>query len=547
MVRRPVLALGVAFDRAAGRLTEEEGRELLPGRHVGRVVELTRVVGGEIVLPGRAARAGPRLLIQAHVVAAAEGVAARRAREGRLKRIDAVDGGAAHVLADHGDAADFEARQVVGGAEHGRRRGREAERGRVQGPFVLAHVRLLEPLPAGAQVQQRARADRPHVVAGEAVVDAIEEVADRPDAVDLAGPVAARLLPVVAGVADEQALRAADAVIAAERDGIEVVGARVAAQEVVPLLVVARLVRERPILHVLARDAADPRGRHDVAGEGLALDAAVGAAHGGGRVVDGDAGGEQLGEVAVAHLLGRHRELAGLGELVVEPFDGGEEERPVLQDRPAGEAAEPVVAHRRLRPTRVFEEEVVLRQLVVAVVPVALALEGVGAALDHDVHRGARGVALLGVERRGLDLELRHRAGWRDEGDAPAAGHVGRPVEGELVAPRGAVGHDAGCPAVVEGPAELEISGVGDAGREARQRERVAVRQRQQGDALLVDHLALRRGQRVEQRALRRHGYHLRDGADFQGEVQREAIADAHGHALADQFLEAHQLGGDRV
>ena len=155
----------------------------------------------------------------------------------------------------------------------------------------------------------------------------IQEIADRLDAVELAGPVAAVLHPVVARVADEEPLLVRQVVIDPVVHRVEVVAARVGADVVVAALRVSRLVGHGVEAHVVAPDRADSVGWDDVAGERLAFDAAVGAADARQRVVDGDALREQRREVAVTLRGGRHGELAWLGEGVVEPLEGREEER----------------------------------------------------------------------------------------------------------------------------------------------------------------------------------------------------------------------------
>ena len=173
-------------------------------------------------------------------------------------------------------------------------------------------------------------------------------------------------------------------------------------------------------------------------------------------------------------------------------------------------------------------------------------MQRVGAALHRHVDRRPSRVALLRVVGRRLDLELLHRVGGRDVGDAPSVGVVGRAVEGELVAPGGPVGDDRRGPRVVERAGELEVAGVGRARREPGQDERVAVRERQAGDPLGVDHLARGPRSRLEKRRAGHDLDQLGDPAGLELEVQRQAVADADLHGPAG-LLEAHQLGGHRV
>ena len=83
-----------------------------------------------------------------------------------------------------GKAADIHQREVACSIENGHGRGGKSQRRRIDRPFVLAHIRFLEALPAGADVQNGRRDHRVDMVGGDAVVDAIEEIADGPDAVD---------------------------------------------------------------------------------------------------------------------------------------------------------------------------------------------------------------------------------------------------------------------------------------------------------------------------------------------------------------------------
>ena len=195
-----------------------------------------------------------------------------------------------------------------------------------------------------------------------------------------------------------------------------------------------------------------------------------------------------------------------------------------------------------------LDEEVRLGQLVGPVVGVGGSLQRVGAALQRDVDRRAGGVAAAGVEARGLDLELLHRAGRRHERDAAAVGHVRRSVERELVAAGGAAGDDARGAAVVERPRELEVAVVGDAGRQPRQRERVAVRQRHHRDRLLADDLPGRSGGRRQQRRFRGDRHRFLHPADVERQVDVELVADA-APAMSgrDTFLKPGQLRGHGV
>src|SRR5438132_13756247 len=101
---------------------------------------------------------------------------------------------------------------------------------------------------------------------------------------------------------------------------------------------------------------------------------------------------------------------------------------------------------------------------------------------------------LLSIITGRLDFELLHSISGRHESDAPravgaaAAGHIWYAVKRELIASRRAVRDHGGRARIVEGARELQIADVGDARRQAREHERIAVRERQLRDAALIDH-----------------------------------------------------------
>lgn len=192
------------------------------------------------------------------------------------------------------------------------------------------------------------------------------------------------------------------------------------------------------------------------------------------------------------------------------------------------------------RPAR--SRKVVLGERLVAVVVVAVAVELVGAGLHRHVDGRAGRVPLLRIERGGLHLELLHGARRRCEGDAASVGHVRRAIERELVAAGRPIARGRRRAAVVERARELEVTGEDGAGREARQREWVAIRQRHHLDALLVDDLPLRRRARVEQRRAALDGDRLLEAADLELEVQLEAIGDPHLDGLSLRALEAGEF-----
>ena len=94
-------------------------------------------------------------MIQPYVVAGAHRVLAHQARVGRLHRIDRVLGVARQVVANVAERVEVEEREVRGPPEECRHARREAEIRRIEHPFVLAHVRFAELLPASADIPQR--------------------------------------------------------------------------------------------------------------------------------------------------------------------------------------------------------------------------------------------------------------------------------------------------------------------------------------------------------------------------------------------------------
>ena len=103
----------------------------------------------------------------------------------------------------------------------------------------------------------------------------------------------------------------------------------------------------------------------------------------------------------------------------------GEEEGLVVDDRAAGRAAELVLVERRARQAGRIGEEVVGVEIVVAQKLEDRAVKLIGAALDGGVDHRAGGVAELGGEVVGLDLELLYRVDRGDYRDAVASDGAG--------------------------------------------------------------------------------------------------------------------------
>ena len=545
MVPRVVQARRVDLDRAAGRIPEQEAGDVLPVL-AARVVLLPRkrAAPGALVLAGHPPRIRAELVVQAHVIAGPQGVGAHQPRVGRLERVDRVRRVPGEVIADVAQRVEVEQREISRAAEERRHARRETERRGIEVAFVLPYVRLLEPLPAGSDIPQRAVALRPRVVVGDAVVLAEQVVAGRDDPVDLAEDGVARLAAIVAGVAHERPLPGADVVIDAGRDRVEVVAAGIAVEEIVQAALIRRLVGQRIVAQDLLRDRIEPVGRDVVARKRLPHHTGADGLRGQ-RIVDLDSLREQCREVAVPHGFRRHGLRQRLREFVVQPLRGAEPERAIVtvvqsgdDDRPADREARPLVRDLRLRRPVLLHEEIGFRELVGAVVGVRGAGQPVRAPLQRHVDGRARGVAVRRVEARGLDLELLHGPGRGDERDAPSVRHVRRSVQRELIAARGAFRRDARRAGVVERPRELEVARERDARHEPREHERVAVRERHHLDPLLVDHLPLGGRSHLEQRRLRGDEHGLLELSDLEVHVHDEAVADAHVEPFTLRYLD---------
>ena len=159
-------------------------------------------------------------------------------------------------------------------------------------------------------------------------------------------------------------------------------------------------------------------------------------------------------------------------------------------------------------------------------------MQRVGAGLDAQVGDAPFGVAEAGVERGGLHLELLDDVGRRHVGGDDLAGVRGRgarhAVDRQVAAVAARAVHrvadDVGR---LERPIEPGRAGVRDAGGEADQRVRIAVRRRQLGDPPGIDDVAERGVGGLEQRRRRRYGDFFDGAADLERDVELEAIGDA--------------------
>ena len=204
-------------------------------------------------------------------------------------------------------------------------------------------------------------------------------------------------------------------------------------------------------------------------------------------------------------------------------------------NRTADGTAPAVEQEVRTRRAGLVQEEIVGPETGALEGVVDAAVEVVGAALDADVGDAALGLAELGVEGVGLDLELLHDVGGRHVGGGDFEGIGGgggrRAVNRDVVqvalgAAHREVDDVGGFERTVQADAAVERH----AGGQADQQERIAVGERQIRDAFGIDHGAQGGGFGVEQRSLRAHRHRLLRGADF----QRDADVQAVGHADFD-------------
>src|SRR5438552_3508072 len=98
---------------------------------------------------------------------------------------------------------------------------------------------------------------RVDVIIGCAIVIPVEKSSRRDNAVDDAGPIKARFPSIVAGVVEKRAVLFVELEIQTRRLRIEGVAAWLPANEIVPALRVARLIRQWIERQIVARDRAD--------------------------------------------------------------------------------------------------------------------------------------------------------------------------------------------------------------------------------------------------------------------------------------------------
>ena len=180
------------------------------------------------------------------------------------------------------------------------------------------------------------------------------------------------------------------------------------------------------------------------------------------------------------------------------------------------------------------------------------ARERVAARLDAQVGHASLGVAHRRVEGGRLHLELLDDVGRRhvrrDDLAGVRGGGARHAVDGQVAAVAArAVHRVADDVRRLEGTIEARRAGVGDAGGQADQVVRIAVRRRQLGDAPGVDDVAERAVGGFEERRLGADGHFLDRAANFERDVELEPIGDAHVDRFTHPLLESRELDRDLV
>ena len=192
----------------------------------------------------------------------------------------------------------------------------------------------------------------------------------------------------------------------------------------------------------------------------------------------------------------------------------------------------------RPRSAGLVQEEVVSPETGTLEGVVRGAMEIVGTGFDTDVSHTALRLPELRIEGRRLHLELLHDIGGRHIRRCNLVGvgarRGGRTVDRDIVqqaagSAHGEV-HDVGR---LERTIQPDAAVKGDAGGEANQQEWVAIRERKVRDAFGIDYGAQRGAFRVEQGYFRTHRHLLFRSANFQRDVDIEAIGDADLHVMA--------------
>ena len=290
-------------------------------------------------------------------------------------------------------------------------------------------------------------------------------------------------------------------------------------------------------------------------GEGIAHDATGRIQAGGKWVVQLILRSErqQLREIAVAHPFRRHAGRAVVARARLgNRFVAVGEERPVLDDRAvrsAGPAGVPEVGQRNVVRVR---EEVVGHHRPRRLHVVGLAVEHVGAGLQHQIRDAPFGVPQGCVERCRFDLEFLDETLGRYERRGDLAG-IGRgaardPVDRHVAAIRArAIHREADDVRRFERPIEARRTLERRSWRQADERERVAVRNRQLGDTPCVDDLSERSTARLEERCRRVDRHFFRGSANLQRQLELQPVADTNLDTATDERPEARELDADPI
>ena len=320
-------------------------------------------------------------------------------------------------------------------------------------------------------------------------------------------------------------------------------------------------LRHAEVLQRGARHRVDHARRNDVAGERIRHDAAARGHPSRERVVDLvlRAEREQLREITGAHLRARHRGRAVVARpRLVDPLEAVHEERPPpavvarQQHGSADAAAVAVVGEVGERKVVGVGEEIVGEQALRRLREIGRARERIAARLDAQVGHASLGVAHRRVEGGRLHLELLDDVGWRhvrrDDLSGVRRGSARHAVDGQVAAVAARAVHRV--PDDVrrlEGTIEAGRAGVGDAGGQADQVVRIAVRRRQLGDAPGIDDVAERAVGGFEEGRRGADRHFLDRAANFERDLELEPIGDADVDRFTHPLLESRELDRDLV
>ena len=234
-----------------------------------------------------------------------------------------------------------------------------------------------------------------------------------------------------------------------------------------------------------------------------------------------------------------------LRRVLLRPFDGAEEVRPVLRDRAAEAAAELVAAVVLLARVR---QDLALRLRVHRLVAEHLeeaARRRVGAGLGDDVQHAAVAAAVLRLEALRLEVELLDRF-EREHLQQAADGVVVVVAAVDLIVDVAAVAA-VYLRRVLRALGRVGVEAEADAGNRRREVRELAAVQRQRLDALRIDDGTDRRGGDLDQRRRTGDVHGLSDRRDLQREVDRLRLTDVDVNGLPRHRREALELRRDVV